>query len=210
MKFLSARNLYDMKHECYEFKGHLGEILGKRSKKGAWIIYGREKHGKTAFSLDLIKYLSDYAKVLYVSAEEKDDIEFIENVRRAGIPSIPNIVFVTKKNALKIENLSASLKKRNAPRIVIIDNMTSYKTEFERGGIEEFMDAHENILLIFISHQERNEPSTAAGRYVKKMAKIIIHVEGLQATIGGRNCPGGVVTIHKDGAERYGIVHENN
>lgn len=208
MKVLSARNLYDMKHESYEFKGYLGEMLGRLPKKGIWTIYGKQKHGKTAFSLILAKYLSDYAKVWYVSAEEQDDELFIKNMKRAEIPSIPNLGFITDDEDLKIENLNIRLKKRNAARIVLIDNMTVYIDEFKRNGIIDFIKHHRNILLIFISHEERNEPATSAGRYVKKMAKVIIRVEGLQAIIGGR-CQGGVVTIHPEGAEQYGIVHPN-
>lgn len=206
MKILSARNLYDMKPNCFDFKGTLGEMLGTPPKNGVWSIQGKEKHGKTAFTLSLVKYLSNYSKVWYVSAEEGTDPLFIDAVRRAEIPATSKIGFM---EYTPLETLTQKLKMRNAAKIVVIDNMTAYMDEFKRNGIVDFMRAHANILLIFISHEERNEPATGAGRYVKKMAKIIIRTEGLQAVIGGR-CPGGIVMIHAENAERYGIVHENN
>lgn len=202
MKILSAQNLYTMKHNLFEFTGKWKELLGAPPVNGVWIIQGKEKHGKTAFTLSLVKYLSNFEKVWYISAEEGTDALFIEAVRRAEIPSTPKIGFT---GYVEIEELNAKLKKRNAAKIVVIDNMTMYMDAFKQNGIINFMSKHKNILLIFISHEERGEPATGAGRYVKKLAKVIVKVEGLQAHIGGR-CPGGTMLIHEEGAQRYGIV----
>lgn len=204
MKILSARNLYDMKHSCFDFDGQWLGIFGNPPKNGVWSIQGREKHGKTAFTLSLVKYLSNFEKVLYVSAEEGTDSLFVDAVKRAEIPATNRIGFLPY---IGINDLNLKLKKRNAPRIVVIDNMTVYMDEFKRNGIVDFMRQHENILIIFISHEERKEPATAAGRLVKKLAKIIIRIEGLQAQIGGR-CPGGNLLIHDEKADLYGIKTE--
>ena len=197
MKVLNARNLYEMKQECYHFTGYWKDILGELPKNGAWLIYGREKHGKTSFALSLAKYLSGFDKVLYVSAEEGTDPLFVKAVKRAEIPATDQFGFLPY---VPIHKLNERLKKRRAPKIVFIDNITVYNDELKRGAVKELIRENNNTLFVFLAHEERKEPSTAAGRLVKKLAKVIVRIEGLQATIGGR-CPGGTLIIHEEKAE---------
>lgn len=203
MKVLSAQNLYAMKHTTFEFDGQWQEVLGAPPTNGVWMVFGKDKHGKTSFTLSLVKYLANFKKVLYVSAEEGTDKLFVDTLKRAEITASNNIGFLPY---IPIEDLNAKLKQRKAAEILVLDNMTIYMDEFKRNGITEFMRANENKLIIFLSHEDRKEPSTAAGRYVKKLAKIIVRIEGLVATIGGR-CPGGKMIIHDEKAELFGIVN---
>lgn len=206
MKVLSAQNLFAMKHSTFEFDGKWKQVLGDPPTNGAWIIFGKDKHGKTAFTLSLVKYLQDFRKVLYVSAEEGTDKLFIDNVARSGIVASKRIGFLPY---ITISELNEKLKKRNSAEIIVIDNMTIYSEEFKRNGIVDFMRANPNKLLIFLSHEDRKEPSTAAGRLLKKLAKIIVRVEGLVAYVGGR-CPGGQILIHEEKADLFGVIIENN
>jgi predicted ATP-dependent serine protease len=193
MKVLSPQNLYAMKHVTFQFSGPWGELLGNPPKNGAWIIFGKDKHGKTSFTLSLIKYLSEFEKVLYVSAEEGTDPLFIDSVKRSKINSSNRVGFLPY---ISIENPNEKLSNRKAHKVIVLDNMTIYSDEFKGNGITEFMKKNADKLIVFLSHEDRKEPSLASGRLVKKLAKIVVRVEGLTATIGGR-CPGGMVTINK-------------
>lgn len=204
MKILSPQNLFDLKHELFDFNDEWAQILGSQPTNGVWIIYGKEKHGKTAFTLMLAKYLASLKKLLYVSAEEGTDSLFVDSVRRAGITPADKMGFI---RYAPLPQLNTKLKKRSSPNIVIMDNATVYDDEFKRGGISRFMDDIENKLLIIVAHEERGEPSTAAARYAKKMAKVIVHVEGLTANIGGR-CPGGRIIVNDEKAELFGLTFE--
>jgi hypothetical protein len=201
MKVLSPQNLYAMKHTTFQFSGPWGEYLGNPPKNGVWIVYGRDKHGKTSFTLSLVKFLSDFEKVLYVSAEEGTDPLFVESVKRSKITASNSVGFLPY---IEIESLNKKLSQRKSPKIIVIDNMTIYMDEFKRNGINEFMKKNADKLIIFLSHEDRKEPSTAAGKLVKKLAKIFVRVEGLQATIGGR-CPGGNILINEEKAEMFGV-----
>jgi hypothetical protein len=59
-----------------------------------------------------------------------------------------------------------------------------------------------NKLIIFLAHEEGNQPYTALVRMAKKMSKVIFHVNGLQANIttrfGGK---GGAFAINNDKSE---------
>jgi len=56
--------------------------------------------------------------------------------------------------------------------------------------------------MIFLAHEEKREPYTATAKLCKKLAKIIVHIEGLTAFISGR-CPGGTITINEQTAMLY-------
>jgi hypothetical protein len=55
---------------------------------------------------------------------------------------------------------------------------------------------------VVIAHEERKEPYTAAAKLAKKLAKIVVRVEGLTAFISGR-CPGGVIAVDELKSEMF-------
>ena len=58
------------------------KCFGEPSDAGIWLIFGKEKNGKSTFALKLAKELSKKKKCLYVSAEEGTDLEFIRACQR--------------------------------------------------------------------------------------------------------------------------------
>lgn len=201
-RVLSIDNLYNTKHKKFGFQGEWGEILGDLPTSSIWLIQGKEKHGKTALALSLTAYLSEYARSLYVSGEEGTGSLFVDNCKRAGLGLHHKRIGFLRYTP--INELNSTLKKRYSAQSVMVDNMTVYDDEFKRGGVSRFIKANENKTLIFICHEDRNEPSTAAGKLVKKLADVILRVEGLTVTVSGR-CPGGRIIIHEEKADQYGI-----
>lgn len=210
MIILTPENLFNLKQELFNFDEHWRGILGKQPTTGVWVIYGKDKNGKTGFILTLARYLSTLKRVLYISGEEGTDPLFVENVKRSGITKGDKLGF---SRFVSLTELTEKLKKRNAPKIVILDNATVYQKEFRNGRIADFIQENENrCLIIIVAHEEKNEPSTAAARYAKKMAKVYVQVKGLIAHVGGR-CPGGQVIINDQKAALFGLTfnpNENN
>ncbi len=197
---ITAKRLFEKTFKLFEFTGQWGEILGHPERGGIWIIYGNEKNGKTFFALKLADYLTGYGEVLYISAEEGTGAEFQKNAKRAKIsPSNSKIKFV---DYTELETVSAKLAKRQAPKIVFFDNITVYNDELKNNGLRKFAAKYPDTTLIFLAHEDKNEPYTATGKLCKKLAKIIIRVEALTAFVGGR-CPGGNITIDQHAAMLY-------
>lgn len=194
---LSIRNAYSKVFDYMPLTGIWQSVLGTQVRQGAWLIYGSEKHGKTTLALMLADYLSTFEKVLYVSAEEGVEDKFIDACQRAGISD--------KNTSLKLwdytpmEKLKEKLTKRKAERIVFLDNITAYKDELKGGEILKLTREFKNTLFIFIAHAKDGEPYTATAQACKRFAKVIIHVEGLMATVAGR-CPGGNIVIDEERA----------
>lgn len=183
-KTITIRNLYNQKRKPLGLTGGWLEAMGDLSRSGIWLIYGKEKNGKTGFALQLANYLSTIERVLYVSAEEGVDDEFVDSVKRAKVAVTNNRLHVLGYETLAM--LDERLGKRKTERIVFVDNLTIYNDEFKTVSMVEFCQRHNEKLLIFIAHEERGLPYTAAAKIVSKLAKCIMNVKGLVCEVHGR------------------------
>jgi hypothetical protein len=197
---LTLKNLYDKKFETYDFEGVYKEIFGTPSRSGLWLIYGKEKNGKTWATLLLFNYLTRFQKGLYVSAEEGTDMEFQDSCRRAKMDIASTNMLITEYEPL--EDLYKRLKRHKAPRLVVIDNLTIYNDELKASGMKKLLQDFPDTHFICVAHEERNKPYTAAATMASKLAKVIIRVQGLQMIVGGR-VPGGTLNIDEKKAQLY-------
>lgn len=196
---LSVSNLMSKKFNTYKFTQPYSDVFGTPSTAGLWLIYGKEKNGKSWLSLLLSNYLSNYSKILYVSAEEGLEYEFVEAIKRAHIePKNKNIHFIA---FTPIEELYERLKKRNPPHVVVLDNLTIYN-DLGREGIKRLLMDFPKTHFIAVAHEERNEPDGSAAKMASKLAKIKIRVKGLAGFVTGR-CPGGVLAVDEEKAILY-------
>lgn len=200
MRTLSVKQAYSKKFKTFDFEGIWAEVMDKPETTGGWIIHGDEKQGKSTFALMLANYLTRFGKVLYISAEEGVSQHFTKTMKRIGLDD-------TNKNFNIMEyeewaDLEERFKKRQCPKIIFIDNISKYNDEISKSILKQLLLAHPNKLIIFVSHEERQQPDTAAGRYWRKMSKIIVRVEGLKAFVSGR-CTGGELMIDEERAMLY-------
>lgn len=196
----SISKLYQKKFQTFSFDGVWQDTMSNPETNGAWIIYGREKNGKTWFTLLLSSYLSRFERTWYISAEEGKSKPFIDAMRRAKLD--PSNNSLTIHEYMPIDELSERLKRRKAPKVVILDNVTMYQDELKNGVFRKMLKEHKDKLLIFVAHEERGEPYGATGKLIKKLSKIIVHVKGLNCFVGGR-CPGGTLSIDEEKASLY-------
>ncbi|MFC0186028.1 ATP-binding protein [Pseudarcicella hirudinis] len=190
-----------MKHSTFKFEAPWSFAFGSSpSDSGYWMIWGKEKNGKTWFALLLAKYLSFKKRVLYISGEEGLEKEFVSACRRAGITEkSKNIGF---SEYVPLSNLELLLSRRNAPKVVLIDNITVFKDELKGNVLLELKDKYPDVLFIFLAHEDRKEPYTAQAKLCRRLAKIIVHVEGLKAVVSGR-CEGGEYQINEEKATLF-------
>lgn len=203
MRNRTIKNLYDQKFSTFPFEGVWQATIGQPETNGAWLVYGAEKNGKTWFALCLAEYLSSFASTLYVSAEEGMGKTFVDACQRAQID--PNNRKLHFLEYIPIEELSAKLAKRKSAKVVVLDNLTIYQDELKSSALRTLLQKHSEKLFVFIAHEERNEPYTAAAKLAKKLAKIIVRVEGLACFVSGR-CPGGSLVIN----EKHAVLYHGN
>lgn len=197
---LTAKNLFDKRYKTFLFKGIWLEVFGEPTTDGIWLIYGKEKNGKTWGTLLIANYLSEFTKVLYISAEEGTDKAFQDACKRAYIdPGNKNIHFIEYE---PVDELYKRLERRKAPKVVVLDNLTIYNEELKANGMKRLKQDFPNVLFLCVAHEERNKPYTAAANMASKLAKVIIRVKGLALIVGGR-VPGGTVLINEEKALLY-------
>lgn len=196
-RLYNSANLYKKKFRIYPFEGDLLKVFGSPAIGGCWIVYGKEKNGKTWASLLLAKALKKYGKTLYISAEEGFDKDFVDACERALIPKrCKGLHFLPYQS---ITQLRERLNKRRSPKIVFLDNATVYAEEMRPKEFKILMEDFPKVLFVLIAHEERNQPYTALAGYAKKIAKRIILVKGLACEISGRG-PGGRLIIDTEKA----------
>jgi predicted ATP-dependent serine protease len=194
---ITIKNILNKKHKTYQFVGIFKKILGNASTAGIWLIYGKDKNGKTWAALLIAQLLSLFDKVLYVSAEQGIDSDFQEAIIRAKID--PNNKKLQFWEYEPISEIESRLKMRNPPKIVFIDNLSMYKGEITAAHVKQLVVNHPKTHFVLLAHEERNQPYTAAAMMAKKLAKVIFHVQGLAIHVSGR-CPGGTLIIDQEKA----------
>lgn len=200
MRAVTIKGLLDKKFKLFDFTGLWQTIFGNPEKGGIWIVYGDEKNGKTLFAIILAFFLSKFERVDYVSAEEGVGAEFRDNVKRAsGDHKNTRVKFLPY---IPLDEVVKRLDKRQSARVVIIDNITVYQTELRNGQMRRLTALYPGVTFIFLAHAERKEPYGATAQLCKKLAKVIVRVEGLTAFVSGR-CPGGILTVKEDTAQLY-------
>ncbi|MBN9312925.1 MAG: hypothetical protein BGO40_02790 [Chryseobacterium sp. 39-10] len=189
MRTYTVSNILSRKMQTLALTGIWLTIFGKPERTGkVWIIYGEEKQGKTWFAMLFAQFLSSLETVLYISAEEGLGLTFQEVIMRANFD--PKNKKFKAYGYLPLTELRESLKKRYAPKLVFIDNVTFYSDELKNGGLQELLKENPDKLFVFLAHEERGEPYTATAKMIKRMADRIVRVQGLVATVGGRTTGG--------------------
>jgi hypothetical protein len=184
------------------------DVLGDQTREGIWLIYGREKNGKTSLALMLANYLSTIERVLYVSAEEGTASTFVQACQRAGISFDNKALHVLKYTPF--EALMEKLKKRKAQRIVFIDNLFIYRKEITEDTLIRLNRDYSDTLFIFIAHEEKGDPYPGIAEHSQKLAKVIFRVKGMAANVYGRGASGTLVIDEERAALYHGSDIINN
>lgn len=201
-RLLTTRNLLDKcPGKLVRFDDEIfTEAIGEAELKGAWLIYGPEKNGKTWLTLKIVKSLSKYHKVAYISAEEGTDKSFTDACNRADISNADKILW---GDYMSLDEMIEEFSKPKTANILIIDNLMVYRNEFRKKDIRDFVNAFPKKLFIFLAHEERKEAYPACAKDVKKWAKVIINVKGLRAFVVSRFSKGGAIDINEEMSEMY-------
>lgn len=197
---LSIKNVFNKAYETLDVDGIWKDVLGEPEANGAWLIFGRDKNGKTWLAITLAIYLSQRKKVLYISAEEGTGLAFKNTLVRVGAAAGDTNLHLLEYESW--QEIDERLQRRRSPEIVFIDNLTIYQDELKKSTLTNFLARHPSKLFVFLAHEERGEPYTAAARLCSKLAKVRFHVKGLSCNVNGR-VPGGVLLIDEEKAQLF-------
>lgn len=199
----SIEELLKMKFDVMDFSGEWLDFVGTPEKAGSWILWGNSGNGKTRFSLQLAKYLTQFGRVAYNTLEEGKKLSFQRAVKETNLKSVNGKMIVISET---IEELSHRLTRNRAPRIVFIDSLQY--SNLNKTKYTELINKHSNVLFIFISHAEGKNPKGTTADAVRYHSDVKIRVEGYKAFATSRFGGGEPYTIWDHGAEMYWGMEE--
>lgn len=199
---LTLANIQGQTIELIPFKNHFLDAFGKPQNRGVWFIWGGSGSGKSTFVMMLVKELAmlGYKTLYNLLEEEPDDSDYINRTVLLNMGEVPTGNFLTA--AYNYDDLVLYLKKRNAPKAVVIDSLTYFKIDFEK--YLNLKHQFKNTIFIIVGHAEGKRPRTKFEEDVMYDAKMKIFIDGYQALCKGRTIGknGGVFTIWEEGRRK--------
>lgn len=202
-KALSIYQVLSSRNDTLSFDGIWKDAIGDPASCGSWIIWGQSFNGKTAFAMQLAKYLCRFGKVLYNSMEEGIGRSIQVAIERTDMSSVAR-----RFNLLDcedIEDLVQRLSAKKHPKIVIMDSIQYSGINYAQ--YKEIKRKFNDILWIWISQAEGRLPEGRLANRVRYDAMVKIRVEGYRAYVNSRfkaDYQGqNYITVWDEGARRY-------
>ncbi len=182
---ISNQNVLAARFETAEFTGAWLASFGRPELRGTWIIWGDSGSGKTTFTLMLCKYLANFGRVAYDSLEQGLSLSLQRAWERVGmIEAGSNVILLNKED---LPEMTARLRKRKSPEIVIIDSL-QYLTKFYMQQLKELKAEFPDKLFVFISQADKagKDPDGHIAKKIRYDADVKIKVEGFKAFVTTR------------------------
>jgi len=197
----TSLQVLNSKFEELPFDGIWQELFGIPELGGCWLIWGESANGKTAFALQLAKYMSRYVRIAFDSIEEGISKSLRDALKREEMISTQGRFLILDKEPIPV--LEERLLRRKSPSVAIIDSIQY--TGLNKITAKDLVDRHPGKLFIFTSHASGKYPDGRTANAIRYHAHVKIRIEGFRAFIQSRY--GGdkekYYEIYKDGADRY-------
>lgn len=196
---LTVSDILELKHEVYDFEGEWLDAFDRPEQCGTWFIWGESGNGKSSFSLQLAKYMTNFDKVIINALEEGTSLSIKNSFMRHGLDEVDGELYLVNET---MEQLDKRLSRQRSPGVVLIDSIQYTGWTFKQ--YLDFKRKHNNKLMIIVSQAERGQPFGALAQRVMYDADLKILVEGHKAISKGRYIgETGEFTVWEKGAERY-------
>lgn len=128
MRTLSPKDITERTVEVYPFTGDWQKILGEPDIRFSTLIRGEAKSGKSTYAARFAQYVSQFGRVLYVSAEERLNSKTLQNrIEYCGVTS-NNVRFVHIKD---YDQIDATIRTGKF-RFIIIDSVQHVQMSYEQ------------------------------------------------------------------------------
>ena len=200
-KVLGVGNITNQKIRRIKFENQFHDAFKNPQEGIVWFIWGNSGSGKSSFTMQLAKQYAVTEKTLYDPLEEGvDNADFIERVEYLQMVDVQKTFFA---QVYDFEELSVYLKKRNPPKVVVIDSAKYFFKNFQEYK-ELCRKNNKDITFIITGHAEGNNPSSQLEKDIRYDANQKVFVSGYLAKCQGRTIGknGGNYIIWKEGYEK--------
>jgi len=197
----TSMQVLETKFDELPFDGIWKELFGEPELSGCWIVWGESANGKTAFVLQLARYLTTYVRVAIDSIEEGISKSLRDAIEREKMAECQGRFLILDKEP--IEELEERIAKHKSPAVYIIDSIQY--TGLNKLTAKNLVDRYPSKLFIFTSHASGKYPEGRTANAIRYHANVKIRIEGFRAFVQSRY--GGdkerFYEIYQEGAQRY-------
>lgn len=177
MRAIGINEFLNRKFDVYPFDGKWLDAFGEPEKNSKVILYGKPGNGKTEFCIQLSKYISKWSKVYYNSFEQGISKSLQDALVRNNMQEVNGrVIFGDKEN---LEEIHRRLKKRNSPRVIVIDSR-----DYMNLTTHQFIDLIETFptkMFIIVCWESNSKPKGEYAKAIEFMCDIKIHVRDFVA-----------------------------
>ena len=201
---ISISDLDNFAPRLLPFEGEWYDLMGYPELKGTWLIWGDSGSGKTRFSLQLAKYLSNWARIGYNSLEEGLSESLRIAFHECGMSDVKRRVILLDQEP--VSELVHRIKAPKAPKVWIIDSLQYTGMNYvEYKAFRELFNRGRQLILI--SHATGRLPEGRTANKIRFDAFVKIRIEGYRAFAMSRYGGTSHYDIWPEGAARYWGKH---
>ena len=177
-----VNDLLNRQFKTLDFSGKWRASLGNPERNFTALVQGDSGDGKTDFTVQWAKYLTNFGKVHYSSREQgmseslklafqRHNMQEVAGKLTIGVDETPAMIL-------------AKMKRKNSAQFFIIDSLDFM--HLTMADWEEMRAAKPNKSLIVISWSSGKYPLTSAGKAIRYASEMKIRCERKVAYIKGR------------------------
>ena len=200
---MGAADLIDYKYDCYHFDGKWKDLVGDPAKGFHMMVFGRPKNGKSIFSFQFARYLSNFGKVLYIAAEEGFSATLQNKLSEFGDIN-ENLYFA---NFRDFETIRKNLKE-NDYEFVVVDSINFINLEPE--DVEILKAENKGTSFITIQQATKNGAFRGSQQFAHNCDIIIEVIEGVAYHTGRYAAPSEMQIFDKPNFRNNKKAENNN
>lgn len=181
----SPKEIAKKTYKTLPWNGKWAEAFGMPEENSTWFICGPSAAGKSSFVMQLAYELTHYGQVLYLSYEEGLSQSFQERMLRFDLDKRQGWFRVVPNDTL--DDLTARLKKRHSAKFIIVDSFQLAYWGYPE--TEALVKMFPKKCFIFISQEEKGQPTGKPARRLRYLADVKVRVQGFRAYCQGRFNP---------------------
>lgn len=201
-KILTLKQLLNKKYVYLEnLADNIRESFGTLVMGFVMIIWGESGNGKSNLTMQVLRELIKYGRVLYLGLEEG---------HRRTMQRLAETYFDLDEHQGRIlwgnhemtyEETKITLRKKKSPQIIVIDSVQYWDITYDL--YKELKEEFPKKIFIFLSHAEGKQPEGKLAKRIKYDADIKVQVEGHIAFIRSRFEGNKPYVIWEAGAKKY-------
>lgn len=193
---ITGSQLLRKKHNVMQFDGLWLDTIGSPEWTGSISLQGDSSQGKTHAAFQLVEYLANnFGPVLYNSLEEQASLSFKNRYSFYNLNNCRHNVLALKAESL--QELTERLKRKHAPKIVVIDSVTFFhkdpsgdKLIDSRDFVKMLKDFPE-VLFVCLVHEDKGRLDGRTAQTVVRLSQVKLRVEGYRVFVKGSRAGGG-------------------